>query len=810
MKEGNGHFLCSNEINAFYIPQCGFSLLNIDICLTIAYILTKKGGRHDSFTHSLTQSINQSILGALFIVVLLFLTSLAQDSFDDWYCSVPGDSSYIYNENQQGGKFLTSTGNLHVLIVFVEFPDDSFQISYPLWPKTQPASAPTFINTFIDQTPSVNSTNGNLTHYFREMSDGNFILTGSVYHMVTRYTRQEYINQGKKRADINKEILMRLDSLISFASFDNWKKVSDYSHVQEPDGFVDMVFMIYRNVGEEDPRNCDSTSSTKKLLDFCYGGQTKLGFNVITVDDGARKINGFYGATIVYGALRGAGGAWSLEVPPNRVFAHELAHYWFPFTNNYHNGGGFWAILNNWGRRLLKSSNGFSPVNSWEREALDWHEPVFLPYGSGNFENLVLTDFITTNKSYKLQLPSSNPKEYLRLEYHAKKSMFDVTDESDNSVQGLYVLHQFIKFFPDTEFVLIPSDGRWKWKTEEIYCSPSSNWKVLVFEYDSLDAVNGFYDSQIVSCTCPTTPQCAACCVGCNDKNKVKCPSWIHAYRDRLTGELMLWPKFRGDGKDAYTPTLNNVISTWSNPGVVTSKKQKVYLSIEIISQQNDSLIFNVYMDSAFAILSPPGKIQDLVLVSSANNHPLLKWSPNKEPDFAYYEVWKKKNNINFFLFDTTSNPFYEDVTEQIVTGPTQSNEQVAEYKVRAVDVQQKKSSFSDVVNTRVKGRPLFKFANMDTSINKELFSLKCYPNPANSRFVIEFAIPFSGKVKGVIYNALGQVVTNLFDGFYGEGSHTFFWEGVTSTGNTVSSGYYWVAITWNKKTIVQPILLLR
>lgn len=81
--------------------------------------------------------------------------------------------------SQKGGKWMTARDTLKVLIVFVQFPDDAYDTTFTLWP-TNPLSGvypgPTFLKTYIDSTTSQMSTNGNLTHYFREMSVGQFTI----------------------------------------------------------------------------------------------------------------------------------------------------------------------------------------------------------------------------------------------------------------------------------------------------------------------------------------------------------------------------------------------------------------------------------------------------------------------------------------------------------------------------------------------------------------------------------------------------------------------------------------------------------
>lgn len=54
-----------------------------------------------------------------------------------------------------GGYAITSTGSLHVLIIFAEFPDDNYDIYNTRWVK---GSTPQNMNSWVDQTWSTNPT----------------------------------------------------------------------------------------------------------------------------------------------------------------------------------------------------------------------------------------------------------------------------------------------------------------------------------------------------------------------------------------------------------------------------------------------------------------------------------------------------------------------------------------------------------------------------------------------------------------------------------------------------------------------------
>lgn len=106
----------------------------------------------------------------------------------------------------------------------------------------------------IDQTVSQNSTNNNLTHYFSVMSMGHFKIIGNFYHKITTNTRDEYINIGYQRGKINRQILEEMyNTDFNFSSYDNWTKNGEYDNQWGADNEIDMICMVYRNIGEDKP-----------------------------------------------------------------------------------------------------------------------------------------------------------------------------------------------------------------------------------------------------------------------------------------------------------------------------------------------------------------------------------------------------------------------------------------------------------------------------------------------------------------------------------------------------------------------------
>jgi len=72
------------------------------------------------------------------------------------------------------------------------------------------------------------------------------------------------------------------------------------------------------------------------------------------------------------------------------------------------------------------------------------------------------------------------------------------------------------------------------------------------------------------------------------------------------------------------------------------------------------------------------------------------------------------------------------------------------------------------------------------------------YPNPFNSETTVPYSIDYNSPVYIVlnVYNSLGRLVKNLFDGVQSKGSYAVTWNGKDGTGQIVSSGVYFCRIT--------------
>ncbi len=525
-----------------------------------------------------------------------------------------------------------------------------------------------------------------------------------------------------------------------------------------------MVYFVWRNVSQ------DLSDPEQGLIDLGFEANGKantgigdLGWDlndpVINVDSGVRHIyHGFSSLGINYGAgtsvvmQSGYDGGLNQNKGPMRVQIHETAHFWLG-GNNIHHGTGFWAMLEAWGARHTLDTRKIRQPNSWEREKVGWHSPVKVALSSGTLLNQTLTDYVSTNASYKISIPGTTD-EYYRLEYHAKVSQFDASDNSNNNIKGLYILHQ-TSSSPASGLRLIPADGTWKWEVTEEYCPSYFTDGFPVYKRVSPDA-NGYNDCFNVPFTWSSQPLCNA---------PPPSGDWlINAYRDRVTNAFIEIPVYRGDGNDHFTLTTQKVFTPYSNP------QAKGNIAIEIINEQSNTLTFNLYIGSAYDTLAAPANpfLISLANYSSGGNDGIkITWAANREPDIAGYEVYRQINSGSISKISGSSvitDTFFVEWGVQIASGPSTHT-----YYVKAVDTQNKTSNYSNGLNTAVQhvsqGGAKRGADGGETTIIPEVFELaQNFPNPFNPTTTFAFALPRQVGVRLTIFDLNGRQVAQLIN----------------------------------------------
>jgi hypothetical protein len=84
------------------------------------------------------------------------------------------------------------------------------------------------------------------------------------------------------------------------------------------------------------------------------------------------------------------------------------------------------------------------------------------------------------------------------------------------------------------------------------------------------------------------------------------------------------------------------------------------------------------------------------------------------------------------------------------------------------------------------------------------------YPNPFNPSTNISFSVPADQQARIEIYNVLGKLVAVPFDGRATAGENVVEWNGMTSSGQKVSSGVYLYRLVTDNYVETRKMMLLK
>ncbi len=664
-----------------------------------------------------------------------------------------------------GGRYKTASGNLHILIIFAQFLDDNYQPTNSYWPVD---SDPANMNNWVDQTWSSNPTQGSLTHYFNEMSGDRLKVTGECISVTTQHTRNYYIGNSLNRGDIHEEILTDLDATKDFADFDNWDYVSEFNHNDVPDGIIDMIVFVWRNIAADR----SNPEQDKVDLNFTHSFGS-IGGSDFTLDGGTRTVGTGFG-----GNESGVTINTYLQADPFRNVIHEFSHYLFG-NNDYHNGFGFWGMLSAWGVRSYVA-------NSWERYKLGWMNNTAL-YTIENSPNQTLVDttlgdYLDTGTAYRLVIDAANDK-YIFIENHQKTNYWEnntpfwhATGLAGNIEKGIYVIRRdgSLSRTDPSWLQCVPADGRHSWEVNQSVANPwgSTPAYLAVFKNIGPNIVNGYHDLEKIPHSFAGVPN----------------PDVIHFTED-ASGNPQIDVRHNGDGLDAFRMGYKQVFSPWSNPNNQRENRSTTPFGFFIKSESAGNYTLDIYVGTS--VSGPPSKPQNLQ-VSQVGNSPYVSWNANLEPDVisgGKYNIYRATTTggepTSFSLKATVNHPTTNWTDLDLYISGSGTNKVF--YKVTAVDSTNKESVKSNY-DWLYWDRDLQKFHNTSTDENMEpkynLFSN--YPNPFNPSTQVTFSISQKGHVVLKVYDVLGKEVAELVNETMKEGFYN-----VTFDGSGLASGMY-------------------
>jgi M6 family metalloprotease-like protein len=570
------------------------------------------------------------------------------------------------------------------------------------------------------------------------MSLNKLKFTGKVVSVTTPQTRQWYLNNSKKRYHIHKDIIEQLDQTWDFAEFDRWTKVSDYTHANNPDGKVDFIFFIWRNIAMDLP----SRDSVMTQLDMGWWGsiaKTVHGPNY-SVDGGQRTIIlGDFGSGCTVGDY--------YFKDAFRFSIHEFAHYLLG-GNEYHNGHAFWAMLSGYEVRSYM-------VNSWERYRLGWSNLITVNTSTQTISNASLPDYLTTGISYRIEINAPS-NEYFFIENHQRISRWDNCSQGDPNEKGIYVMRQdrassSNRMAADWMW-LVPAEGRFNWTVSQWTPNRWGSGYLPVFKKGTTNRETGYSSTDAIPVYNPYIGQ---------TKN------YEILFIEGPNGEVIPKPMRNGYGYDAFRLGYNEVFSPWSNPNSQRANRNSTGIGFKINSVINGVYTIDIYINTA--INAPPSKPQNLKLSTIQQNgesYPKLTWQVNTEPDVnpnGKYEIWRRVSYGSWSNWDTvrTVNGSISEFIDTTIYGAGAGPNHV-EYKIRAKDTQGLFSVYSDVVGTawglsQQKSPP-----DKGISVVHEYKLYENYPNPFNPKTKIKFSTPHSAFITLKVYDLLGREVAVL------------------------------------------------
>lgn len=284
-----------------------------------------------------------------------FLNTYCQ--IDDVFCPIPVPPTQFNIQREaaagilQQGKgaykpAINAPGQyFRVLFVFAQFSGDNAPSSNWL-----SGSLPVWAGDLVDPTP--NSYRPlSVSKYWDEKSFGNFDVVGTVYPtVVTLQSEGYYQANGKNFSYCNQDVINAIDPTVNFNDYDKWGFNSSTGQWEfQPDGYVDMVIITYRNHGRW---------LTQKYTGGSWGDAGITGFSGIAALAGASVGPTTYttaegkiidtnlnlstmtpsGITITNGMKYGS------VMHFNSLLAHEMGHFLFGY---FHTSDDSYGIMSN-------------------------------------------------------------------------------------------------------------------------------------------------------------------------------------------------------------------------------------------------------------------------------------------------------------------------------------------------------------------------------------------------------------------------------------------------------------------------------
>ncbi len=795
-----------------------------------------------------------------FLLLLQFIPTMFSPAHED--CLVPAmyEIDLQLSDNRGGllkphrtdsaeGRLLPLDASLRVIIVFVQFPDESIQSNSSEWPVDGPPKyfnsllAPVRKNTLPYWNRYDESTEM-LSDIYQEISRGMFHMTGITRHIIFNNNRSWYNGDV---AVMNNEIYskLRADTTIHWEEFDKWKYLSNGNYRYDGDGIIDMIMMVRRtNEGA--------------------AGIAGLDGNDFTIDTGNTFIikSGYdqFGSGLIQQGNQGVPNSFSKFMS---ILIHEYGHFLFgPFHTPI-------GIMTARGGNAI-SDLFFSP---FEKYFLGYLKPEVVNFYRKT--DYVITDIAGRMGGSSLLKVPVNSSEFFLIENRRKHSLYDVKMLGDTARldinmntgeygKGIYIYHhQSYNLSFSSQQDQECADGLWNWKILGTEFPDWSSTEPLkkIFRNNIPTVIlndNGDWRSMLnrdgISSNFVINSEQGP---GVYFNTGKKHTELFGIGTDReFTNADGYWTSREvfGDRYDAWNIGYNEIFSPYSNPNTIDWEDQQSKIFMHYHTLENDNAHIKIYKastlhsESQILELTPPSKpiglIVDYFSESQNIKRPRLTWRHNQEPDMTdnlsktKYRIYRATSDdletapsehilIDSLTIRRDSTPVYIDHTV-LGLGSRIAKYGVPEkyplrYSVQAVDKygdRSVKSDFAAAVGLKPgKGNLFSSFENNngvkgdtideDLSIPEKFVLHNNYPNPFNMSTIISYDIPVPGIVNIKIIDITGKEVVTLVNEFKSAGRYSFNLSGM-NLGYDLPSGVYFYSMSSNSFREVKRMALLK
>ena len=773
------------------------------------------------------------------ITVIIFMITISNLVAQDYITQCPLSQftpGYYSPNNVTGGMWklhrtdannAPSYATLNVLLVFVQFVDDSVEAGYwpigdtPVYKNDLLALFKDTVGNYWDRYSDSTET---LSDWYQEVSKGQMHVTGEAYSIILDSSALYYRNAGMRV--MNQEIINKLTAAgVDWVEYDKWSG-SNGNFYWSPDDYIDMIIKVHRT------KKIDGLFVANAPGVACLGPEPYNGID-IPVGDGKKINDGFNsvgsGVTIV-----GTAGGPLDKARVFNIAKHEYGHYWFGAG---HTGAGVGIM-----------GGGDIYLGLWESIKLGYLDRTIVNFNTATYQ---LGDISSRSSDGEiLQVPVNGNSEYFLISNRRKVSLYDRTMLGDTSRgiwdriineeygKGIYIYHHNHDFEYQGSNDLECSDGLWNWTYKgQSYPDWSSEQLVNVYERTGIPVplYNDYANGGLINTDGRT---CTEVWFGIGKRHTVLGGDGT----DKIyTNEEDYWTSREKDGDrwDAWNVGYNEIFSPYSNPNTFSWNNDTTGIFIwnnnlngntaSIIVERAEEYGGNKPL-SEILEETPPSRPMgvkiDITDCIDGKIFPVIIWNHNMEPDMTHYlgeneyktykiyRAFTDINNVpgNYEEIATVNIhpndiPTYIDYNTyvQCDEGVGSFNVRVR-YRVQAVDIFNDLSVLSDFVSISTYLLQKGEGDGGDAIHGNLTYKLEQnYPNPFNPETNIQFDLPKEGLVTLKVYDILGREVKNLVNEFKQAGSYI-----VSFDGSELSSGIYFYRLEAGEFVQVKRMVLIK